>query len=228
MKKLISVATALSMLLCGVGSYSASADNYYGYNEVIFGNGYIVNVLNDNLTLDFDYFSVDNSKENYRLMSVELVEEEMVNNNCYLDEKFGGYQESEENTGFYYVNVGKSYDEMMEYSDIEVVYSVYTVSRNALIYINGVYGSSASLTDYKKIFKPEDLLENDANNDGQVNSEDALKVLNAAVGNETLTIEEKIQLGVMQSCNFVDYETADNLTSEKALEILQQVVGLSE
>ena len=224
--KIFSAIICMTMLVCSAGNYQVNAEpaTYFGHTEIIFRDGCIFKLKDASQVVTLDTLGVDNSKGNYTMFSVELTDEKEIGYDGrlhadYSDEKFGGYTRSDTLTGYYYTSA-LGYKEVSEILDVEETYSVFQITRNGF----NENGFATELGGgYKKVFKSDEILENDANNDGKITAEDALKVLNAVVSNEKLTIKEKIQLGISYSCDYVDYETYQNLTSEKALEILRQV-----
>ena len=230
--KIFSAIISAAMLVCSVGSYSVNAlqevpDEYYGYHEEISIHGYIIKVKDIDSDVTPDSLGIDKSNIYCKVYPVKLTDEEEIGYDGrlaadYSDEKFGGYSVCEEKTGYYYIySGGRNYEFYAQKPYVEEVYSVFNVLRN------GLDANQIDATvlggGHNKIFTKDELLENDANNDGKITAEDALKVLNAVVHKETFTIEEKIQLGISNSFNYVDSEKYQNLTSEKALEILRQV-----
>lgn len=233
MKKLITLISALLTISCCVTQYPANADlntppeDYAGYAESIYINGYIFKMKDINKDVNFNYLNIDNSSGNYQLCSVELTGEKEIGYDSFYeadfsDEKYDGFQKSENKTGLYYITVPTAFEKLKSNPDIEEIYYVYEINRNGC----DSEGRCQLLGGgHKKIFKSDELVKNDANNDGIVNSADALKVLQSIVQENKLTIKEKIQLNVTYSSNYIDYENYNNLTSEQALDILYQIVN---
>ena len=224
--KIFSAIICMTMFVCSAGNYQVNAEpvTYFGHTETIFFDGCIFKVKDTSNVVTLNTLGVDNPKGYYTIFSIELTDEKEIGYDgrlhaYYNDEKFGGYARSDEVTGYYYTNA-LSYKEVSDILDVEETYRVFMITRNGF----NENGFATELGGgYNKVFKSDEILENDANNDGKITAEDALKVLNAVVNKETFTIEEKIQLGISNSFNYVDSEEYQNLTSEKALEILRQV-----
>ncbi len=238
MKKLLSALLSMSIVFGGVGGYSASAiepvpEDYLGHDEYIYLEGYIVET-NENFNieqLNLNVGSIDECSAN--AYNVELTQEIEVgydtHHRAYFnDELFGGYKLVNETTGMYIIKNSTFEDlDLINNIGVEEIYKVYIINRNGLFkFEDGTVVSNELGGGYGKIYNINELVENDVNDDGNVNSNDALELLNVIVGNKTLTVKQKIQSGVTYCRNYVDYEEFSSyyINASKALEILQQVV----
>lgn len=230
MKKIVTfiITAILAGNLCMNVSAEIVPENYYGHYEYVFTDGYIITMKDDNIVPDFDMLGVDNSKGYYDIFNVKLTDEEELGYDgrllaYYNDEKFGGYITTDERTGYYRITGGTNYEKLSKNNDISEIYDVYLITRNGF---DENYSAHELGGGYSKVYKHDELLKNDADDNGIVDSSDALKVLQAIVHENNFTIKEKIQLGITRCSNLVDYEDYnEKLTSEKALEILYQVVN---
>ena len=240
-KKILSFLIALTSVAGCIGGYSASAENNSRYDstyEEIRNTGYIIKSRNLNDEITLETIGIDNSNGYYSMYPVQFTDGLELGYESYLsahayfgDETFSDFTKSDEITGYYFVSNNIDCEKLESDENIEEVYKLVCVLRNE--FESGTECDMVVCSHYKAI-KADEIIENDVNGDGEVNSEDALKLLNVLVGNDTLTIKEKINLGIYTSQlnpEYAEYKVGsvndikEPLSSDKALEILYQVVG---
>lgn len=247
MKKIMAILTAV-MLVFGSNSINSSADeilnkapdDYIGYLEEISLHSYILQMKDFSTPATNLYNELYDDSQGQNIFNIEKPDEIEIGfdtrtNGDYSDDTFVNYKTVEENTGYYMVTgqeIQKILDYTEKYDEIEEIYVAYEVVRNGMAdeYTTGSllgYG-------YLKVYNYDDILIGDVDDNGKVEAQDALKILNIMVGNDDFkSIKEKIQSisGVRSWC-YLDsslYEKTNsvkynNLTAEDALDILQKVV----
>lgn len=119
---------------------------------------------------------------------------------------------------------------LLNNSDVDVFYSYHVFRKYITEYENSFITDLLGSYIYK-LYKPDEMISNDADSDGKVTAEDALKVLNVITGNSNLTRKERINLGISKCVQsdseyeYYDLNVNSTLDAEKALEILYQIVG---